>query len=113
MTTQPRFTVINPNTGTVYDRGLTSIQAMKAILEHDGYAWKFVRRRDGLLELHHSDGSANSTRGARHFTKTVAGSCKPGLEGQRDIALQVINAAWRGLPEAMEDSAYDAVMEEV
>ena len=101
-----RYTVSCPENGTIYDRGLTALQAMNEILSHDGYKWKFVRSSDGRLTLWHSDGSQNSTRGARHFVKTVASSMKPGLQGQRDIARQVITACWRGLPEAMEDAAY-------
>ena len=107
-----RYTVYHPTTGTEYGRGLTALQAMRAILTHDGYAYKFVRRRDGRLELWHSDGSCNSPRGAGHFTRTVAVSHAPGLEGQREIAMQVIQADWPGLPEAMSDAAYDAMIAE-
>ena len=101
------YTVISPS-GDVIDRNLTALQAMAAILGYDGYAWKFVRAKNGYLSLYHSDGSANSTRGARHFVKTVAGSPLARLAGRRAIAEQVINAAWPRLPEAMTDADYDA-----
>ena len=100
------YTVIDRD-GTVIDRNLTALKAMAAILEHDGYAWKFMRAANGYLSLWHSDGSANSTRGARHFVKTVAGSPLAGLAGRRAVARQVISAAWPRLPEAMTDADYD------
>ena len=107
------FTVFSANSGYVLDRGLTALKAMAEILNYDGYDWKFSRRKgDGCLSLWHSDGSANSTRGARHFVKTTCFSFKPGLEGQREIALQVISATWRGRPEAMTDADYDAMVSE-
>lgn len=105
------YTVFSPDNGYVVERGITALEAMRAILEHDGYAYKFTRRKsDGRLSLWHSDGSANSTRGARHFKRTVALSFSPGLKGQKEIAMQVISAHWPGLPEAMTDAEYDKMV---
>ena len=103
------YTVISPS-GDVIDRNLTALQAMRAILTHDGYAYRFRRDKAGNLFLYHTDGSANSTRGARNFVRCVGGinSSRPGLAGQREIAEQVIFAGWPRLPEAIIDADYDA-----
>ena len=103
------YTVIAPS-GSVIDRNLTALQAMREILTYDGYAYLFRRDKAGNLYLYHSDGSANSTRGARHFVRCVSNinSSLPGIAGQREIAEQVIYAGWPGLPEAIIDADYDA-----
>ena len=103
------YTVISPS-GTVLDRNLTALQAMREILTYDGYAYRFRRNKAGGLYLYHSDGSVNSTRGARHFVRCVGGinSSLPGIAGEREIAEQVIFAGWPRLPEAMTDADYDA-----
>ena len=104
-----RYTVLSPS-GSVIDRNLTALQAMREILNYDGYAYRFRRDKAGNLYLYHSDGSANSTRGARHFVRCVSNinSSLLGLAGQREIAEQVIYAGWPRLPEAMTDADYDA-----
>ena len=103
------YTVISPG-GDVIDRNLTALQAMREMLTYDGYAYRFRRDKAGNLYLYHSDGSVNSTRGARHFVRCVSeiNSSLAGIAGQREIAEQVINAAWPRLPEAMTDADYDA-----
>lgn len=70
----------------------TRMETMRAILTHDGYAYKFIRRPDGMLTLWTSDGSANSTRGARQFVETIVKSNRPGKEAQLEIADYVIAA---------------------
>ena len=102
------YTVLCPY-GTVIDRNLTALQAMREILTYDGYAYRFRRDKAGNLYLYHSDGSANSTRGARHFVRCVSNinSSLPGIAGQREIAEQVILSDWPRLPEAMTDEDYD------
>ena len=106
--TMTTYTVIAPG-GTVLNRKLTPLQAMRAILTHDGYAYRFRRDRAGNLFLYHTDGSANSTRGARNFVRCVGGinSSLPGLAGQREIAEQVILSEWPRLPEAIPDQDYN------
>ena len=103
------YTVLSPS-GDVIDRNLTALQAMREILNYDGYAYRFRRNKAGGLYLYHSDGSANSSRGARNFVRCVGGinSALPGIAGQREIAELVINADWPRLPEAMNDADYDA-----
>jgi hypothetical protein len=102
------YTVIAPG-GTVIDRNLTALQAMREILTYDGYAYRFRRDKAGNLFLYHSDGSVNSTRNARNFVRCVGGinSALPGIAGQREIAELVINADWPRLPEAMTDQDYN------
>ena len=102
------YTVIAPS-GTVIDRNLTALQAMREILTYDGYAYRFRRDKAGNLFLYHSDGSVNSTRNARNFVRCVGGinSALPGIAGQREIAELVINADWPRLPEAMTDQDYN------
>ena len=101
------YTVLNRD-GTVLDRNLTALQAMREILTYDGYAYRFRRDKAGNLYLYHSDGSANSTRSARHFNRCILNnSSLPGLAGQREIAELVINADWPRLPEAMTDQDYN------
>ena len=103
------YTVISPS-GSVIDRNLTALQAMREILTYDGYDYRFRRNKAGNLFLYHSDGSVNSTRGARNFVRCVGGinSALPGVAGQREIAEQVILSEWPRLPEAMTDADYDA-----
>ena len=107
------YTVIAPG-GTVIDRNLTALQAMREILTYDGYAYRFRRDKAGNLYLYHSDGSANSSRGARHFVRCVSiNSPLPGIAGQREIAEQVILSDWPRLPEAMNDADYDALQAQI
>ena len=103
------YTVISPS-GSVKDRNLTALQAMREMLTYDGYDYRFRRNKAGNLFLYHSDGSVNSTRGARHF-RCIAGlhSAAPGLAGQRKIAEQVILSEWPRLPEAMTDQDYNDI----
>jgi len=102
------YTVLSPS-GSVIDRNLTALQAMREMLTYDGYAYRFRRDKAGGLFLYHTNGSANSTRGARHFVRCVnINSSLPGIAGQREIAEQVIYAGWPRLPEAMTDADYDA-----
>ena len=103
------YTVLSPS-GSVIDRNLTALQAMREMLTYDGYAYRFRRDKAGNLFLYHTNGSANSTRGARNFVRCVGeiNSSLPGVAGQREIAELVISAGWPRLPEAMTDADYDA-----
>ena len=88
------YTVIAPG-GTVIDRNLTALQAMREILTYDGYAYRFRRDKAGNLYLYHSDGSANSSRGARHFVRCVSiNSPLPGIAGQREQLLLKISETY-------------------
>jgi len=102
------YTVLSPS-GTVLNRNLTALQAMREMLTYDGYAYRFRRDRAGNLFLYHSDGSANSTRNARNFVRCVSNinSSLPGLAGQREIAEQVILSEWPRLPEVIPDQDYN------
>ena len=108
------YTVIAPG-GTVIGRNLTALRAMREMLTYDGYAYRFRRDRAGNLFLYHTDGSANSTRGARNFVRCIGeiNSSLPGIAGQREIAELVINADWPRLPEAMTDADYDALQAQI
>ena len=102
------YTVLSPS-GSVIDRNLTALQAMREMLTYDGYAYRFRRNKAGGLYLYHSDGSVNSTRGARHFVRCAEeiNSSLPGVAGQREIAEHVILSYWPRLPEALTDEEYD------
>jgi hypothetical protein len=111
------YTVINPNTGEVLGRGLSATDAAAAILTDDGYAYEVRERGDiGHYELFVSDGSANSTRGARHMNSTILsiGGCyAAGRDAAwAELAGRVLTAGWNG-PEAMTDAAYDAMLAEL
>lgn len=110
MTTYTVFT--NESATEIVGRGLTAEQAMDELLSHDGYAWEIRREADGDgWRLWHSDGSAYSTRGARHMVATVAFSLADDkADAAREIAERVIAAGWRGLPDCMTDEDYDAMM---
>lgn len=113
MTTYTVFT--NSNATEIIGRHMSAEQAMDELLSHDGYAWQIRRENDGEgWRLWHSDGSANSTRGARHMVKTVAFSLKDNeAAATREIAEQVCRAGWRRLPDCMTDDDYDAMMAQI
>lgn len=87
--------------GEAQERGLTLAAAARYLMEADGYAYKFVRRRDGWLDLLISDGSRNSTRGARHFRRSVFVG-----KTQREAYEWAIGQEWRGY-EATDGAEFD------
>lgn len=105
------YTVYNPSSGTVYERGVTAEEAMHTILTYDGYRYE-IRRGEitgtPTWDLWHSSGSENSFGGARRMVKTVVFSMEEDEKAARaDIAQQVINAGWERLPECVSDEDYD------
>lgn len=111
------YTVFDANDSSViYGRGLTSEQAMHEILTYDGYQYEIVKtdfKGSVCWELYHSDGSANSTRGARHMVKTLVFSMiEDGAQAAHEIAEKVIAAGWNDVPSVMTDEAFDALVEQ-
>jgi hypothetical protein len=94
------------DSASVQGRGLSLAQAADCLLTADGYEYE-VRDEDGLLILWISDGSQNSTRGARNFR-----SCAAGGYIARDLdALhsKIVAAEWHGL-EAATDEDYACIL---
>ena len=113
MTTYTVFA--NADATDVIDRHLTAEQAMEELLVHDGYAYEIRREEDGRgWRLWRSDGSAYSTRGARHMVETVAFSLEDDeAAATAEIAEYVCRAGWRRLPDCMTDEDYDAMMAQI
>jgi hypothetical protein len=101
----------------IYGRGLTAEQAMSVILTYDGYSYEIQKSEfqgSACWELYHSDGSAASTRGARHLVKTVIFSLiEDEAQAAHEIAERVIIAGWSRLPEVMTDEEFDAMLAEI
>lgn len=101
----------------IYGRGLTAVQAMNEILTYDGYRYEIRKsefRGSVCWDLWHSDGSAASTRGARHMVKTVIFSLiEDEAHARQEIAEAVIVAGWNGLPEVMNDEDFKAMLAEI
>jgi hypothetical protein len=107
------YTVFDPNdSSNIYGQNLTAIQAMEELLTYDGYAFEIREESwqgSTIWQLYHSDGSANSTRSARHLQKTVVFSLKKDKQqAHEEIALAVITANWPRLPEVMSDDDFEA-----
>ena len=83
-------------------RGLSLSEAAEALLGVDGYAHEIRVDADGYHRLYISDGSANSTRGARRVN-----AC-PDYNGrsQDEVYAKVMNTPWRGYI-AVTDEQYD------
>ena len=105
------YTVFNPQDSDEHESGLTALEAMDRILTDDGFRYEIRPGADGRgWRLWHSDGSANSTRGARHFVATVAFSVREAeIEATEEIAATVITADWDHLPVAMTDDEFRAM----
>lgn len=99
------YTVFCSNDANVARRGLTLANAADELLTQDGYAYEIrpVEGYDGQMQLWTSDGSANSTRGARHLTPTRIGG-----HSEDEIWQQVIAREWHGF-EAMTDADFDTM----
>ena len=118
-----KYTVFDANDASnIFGRGLTAVEAMEVILTDDGY--RFEIRKSVFLtsvcwDLYRSDGSANSTRGARDMVKTFVFSfIEDEAQAEQEIAKRVIEErsiedSWRGLPCVMTDTAFDEVMAEI
>ena len=112
------YTVFDADdSSNIYGRGLTVEQAMDEILTYDGYRYE-IKKSDfhGSVcwDLYHSDGSAASTRGARHMVKTVIFSLvEDEAQAMREIAEHVIAAGWNRVPDVMTDEAFDAMLAEI
>lgn len=111
------YTVYSAEHGSVYGRNLTAEEAMSKLLTHDGYRYEIRKgeyKGEVCWELWHSDGSQNSTRGARHMVKTVTFSFEEDeADATQEIAEEVIKAGWSRMPECMADEDYDAMQAEV
>jgi hypothetical protein len=111
------YSVYTQDDHTTAKRGLTACQAMDLLLTYDGYAYE-IRHEDcqgtAIWNLYHSDGSTNSTRGARRMVKTVAFSMAGNEDAAiHDIATQICTAGWRCLPECMTDADFNAMLAEL
>lgn len=108
------YTVFNTqDSSIIYGRGLTAVDAMDIMLSDDGYRWE-IRHEDGCYHLYHSDGSANSTRGAAHMVETVIFSVSDDKNAaENEIAEKVIAAGWSRLPTAMTDEDFAAMQAQI
>ena len=98
------YTVFRSDNSADATRGLTLEQAADALMTEDGYAYEWRTDADGYHTLWISDGSANSTRGARHLNA----SRFAGFDRERAL-LDVVNTDWHGC-EAMTDEAFSAML---
>ena len=115
------YTVLNSQ-GEVEARNLTITEAASELLGYDGYAFE-IRRADSKWdvagepswELWHSDGSANSTRGARHMVKTTISVYAADADAAWPlIAREVIkHPDWFKDCDMMTDAAYDEMLSEI
>lgn len=110
------YTVYSPSNGTVYGRGLSVTDAAEIILTNDGHDYEVRPAADGLgFELFITRGSRNAFGGHRGFARAWRGkrlidSASPDREAAwQEVALQVITAGWKGVPDVMTDAEYDAM----
>jgi len=99
------------------ERHLRATEAMDRLLSYDGYRYE-IRRSEfngrPCWDLWQSDGSENSTRGARHLVKTVVFSMAGNEAGAtQEIAEKVCVADWPRMPFCMTDEAFDAMLAEI
>ena len=96
-------------------RHLSAVDAMDNMLTYDGYRYEIRPEADGNgWRLWCSDGSENSTRGARHMVRTVVYSLDQSREfATFEIAERVIFAGWPRMPECMTDEAFDAMLADI
>ena len=112
------YTVFDANdSSNIYGRGLTAVQAMNETLTDDGYRYE-IRKSEfqGAVcwDLYHSDGSANSTRSARHMVKTfIFSMIDDEAQAEQEIAERAIAAGWNGMPGVMTDEAFDAMLAQI
>lgn len=101
------YTVFRSDESSTAIQRLPLAQAAHTLLVTDGYAYEVHEEKGGLKTLYVSDGSANSTRSARHMNPTrIMGWCED------DIWKQVVTINWRGY-EAMTDEAFDAMQKRI
>ena len=115
------YTVMN-GAGTVQASGCTLEEAANEVLTYDDYAFE-IRRAEPRWDVHgepqwqlwHSDGSAASTRSARHLVLTRIGVYAATKEAAwPGIAAEVIaNADWFKGCTVMTDADYDAMLAEI
>lgn len=97
------YTVYRADDTSSHTSGLTLEDAADMLLTTDGYAYEWRTDADGYHVLWISDGSANSTRGARHMRATVF----TGFD--RDKVLhRIVCDEWRGY-EATSDERFAEV----
>lgn len=114
------YTVYSPASGTEYGRHLDVTAAAEIILTHDGHEYEVRPATDGIgFDLFVSRGSRNSFGGTRGMVPAWRGrrpigtsTMDPG-QAWREIAAQVVTAGWDGVPEAMSDADYDAMLAEI
>lgn len=99
------YTVYRSDESSTAVQRLPLQQAAHILLVTDGYAYEVREEKGGLKTLFISDGSANSTRSARHLnpTRIMGWSVE-------EIWKQVVATDWRGY-EAMPDKAFDAMIQ--
>jgi hypothetical protein len=100
MTTYTVFSV--NNSASIAGQGLTLEQAAHTLLTSDGYEYE-IREEDRLFVLWISDGSRNSTRGARNLNSCAAGGfVAASLEA---LHRRIVEDEWHGY-EAQTDETY-------
>lgn len=99
------YTVFRADDSSVIEgRGLSLREAADALLTADGYAYELRTDPTFGFELFISDGSRNSTRGARNMISAALGGYYGDTEDE--VWRKVVVDEWRGY-EAMTDEAYD------
>lgn len=107
------YTVIDHN-GDVLDSGLTTTQAMHAILTDDGHQYEIRPEEDGDgFRLWTSTYSRNSTAWSGLKESVVYSLKTDADEAELEIAEKVIAAGWPRKPEAMTDESHAAMMAEL
>jgi hypothetical protein len=97
------YTVYRAADTSSHTSGLTLDEAADALLTTDGYAYEWRTDDEGYHVLWISDGSANSTRGARHMRPTVFA----GFD-RAAVLHRIVCDEWRGY-EATTDERFAEV----
>jgi hypothetical protein len=103
-----KFTVFHQDdSGHIYGRGLTAVEAMREILTYDGRQFE-IRSVEEKPYPHHDLWSKNLNSS---WTKTVVSSyADTRKEAEQEIAQKVIDAGWDRHPEAMLDADFDEMI---
>jgi hypothetical protein len=98
-----KFTVYRTMDTDNFEAGLSLEEAAHSLLTQDGFDYEIRQDKDGWFELFKSDGSRNSTRGARHFVSCAAGGYY--FRTREEIFAEVVKCEWHGF-EAMTDEDF-------
>lgn len=98
------YTVFQSDNSAEATTGLSIEDAAHELMTTDGYAYEWRTDADGYHTVWLSDGSANSTRGARH----MRASRFAGFD-RAEVLRAIVADDWRGY-EAMADDAFAAML---